>query len=422
MGLPAALLFCALRVVVTEVMANPAGGSGALYPEDRNEFVELYNAGSDAVDLNDWALDDGDSRDWLCAWTDSSLLADYPTLQVGHTWLRGGGFAVVLDSEYCAAGAQGGYVRPYRLGDSCLILTTRNTTLGNGLAGTDPVVLISPYGDTSTYGTPLDSSDSLPCDPGDGISWERIDPLGPDTVTNWTACLDSSGCTPGRAASVFGSDDFAVTALVIADTVPLRAGEAATAAVRVANNGQRGSADWDLALWLDRDADGEQGAGERVGSERGVGLEPGAHAEFSFRFTCPDRATDLWAEVTAPAERDPVDNRRRVSVGPGTGRLLDAARARFSPDGDRFEDTLEVRYHLPGPSGWLELAVFDLRGRKVAELYRGSYSGSAFGACAWDGRKSDGRSAAAGIYAVALNCKCEGRSYQARLPIVLFRK
>ena len=40
------------RIVVTEVMPNPAGSSGAREPEDRNEFVELHNL-SDAANAEE---------------------------------------------------------------------------------------------------------------------------------------------------------------------------------------------------------------------------------------------------------------------------------------------------------------------------------------------------------------------------------
>jgi len=161
-------------VSITEVMANPRGPTGAHQPEDRNEFVELYNYGPEPVDLFAWTIDDGDAIDYIAAWTDSSLLQDNPTLRINETWLGPGAYAVVLDPEYADTAALGGFVRPYRFPDSTLILTVRNTTIGNGLAGNDPLVLISSsaygFADTSTFGTPLDLTDGFPTDAGDGVS------------------------------------------------------------------------------------------------------------------------------------------------------------------------------------------------------------------------------------------------------------
>ncbi len=416
-----AALLCASRVVITEVMANPAGGSGVGYPEDRNEFIELHNPTRHAVDLFNWALDDGDARDYICPWADSSLLLDNPTLQLGHTWLRPGGYAVVLDSEYTSLDPQGGHIRPWRFADSTLVLTVRNTTLGNGLANNDPVWLISPYGDTSTFGTPLDNSDSLPCDAGDGVSWERIDPLGPDTVSNWTICLDSAGATPGRPASLLALDDFAVTELALLDTAPLQKGTAAAARARIANQGRQASAAWEMLAWLDLDGNGSQDPAERVVSVPGFSLAPGSDTALEFRFACPNRATDLWVEVAAPAECDPADNRRRITVAPGMGRLLELVRARFTPDRDRFEDSLEVLWHLPEPGGRLKVSVFDLRGRVVARLFDGR-AARADDAAYWDGNRLDGGPAPAGIYAVTLSYSFSGRKVEARLPAVLVRR
>ncbi len=133
-------LLCASRIVITEVMANPAGKSGSHMPEDRNEFVEIYNSSDNAIDLLDWTVSDGDGADHLTAWTDSSILNNCPALRIGSTWLNPGRYAVVLDSEYTDPSPLGGFVQPYRFGDSALILTTGNTTLGNGLAATDPVI------------------------------------------------------------------------------------------------------------------------------------------------------------------------------------------------------------------------------------------------------------------------------------------
>jgi hypothetical protein len=44
-------------VVINELHYNPDGG------DDLEEFIELYNAGHDAVDLAGWTIDDGDGVD-----------------------------------------------------------------------------------------------------------------------------------------------------------------------------------------------------------------------------------------------------------------------------------------------------------------------------------------------------------------------
>ncbi|MBS4015303.1 MAG: lamin tail domain-containing protein, partial [Candidatus Latescibacteria bacterium] len=46
------------RIVINEVMANPRGVTGAGYPEDRNEFVELFNVSQETVDVCGWRITD----------------------------------------------------------------------------------------------------------------------------------------------------------------------------------------------------------------------------------------------------------------------------------------------------------------------------------------------------------------------------
>ncbi|MEO0009114.1 MAG: lamin tail domain-containing protein [candidate division WOR-3 bacterium] len=224
------------RVVVTEVMSNPAGADGAQYPEDRNEFVEIYNAGSRAVDLFNYRISDGDAEDVIRAWTDSSILIRHPNVLIGTTWLKPGGYAVILDPEYTDPEGQGGFIQPYRFADSTLILTVGNTTIGNGLAVNDPV-LIYGYEDTTTFGTPDNLHDGFPFNPGDGYSWERIDINGPDAPDNWAVCPDSAGCTPGGQNAVAMRVDVALTRLEILDTSFPGAGEAFRLGVGVCNQG-----------------------------------------------------------------------------------------------------------------------------------------------------------------------------------------
>jgi hypothetical protein len=420
-----AALLAASRIFITEVMANPAGGSGAHMPEDRNEFVELYNAWREAVDLADWTVNDGDAKDQLTAWQDSSVLAGNPTLRVNQTWLDPGCYAVVLDSEYTDPGPTGGYARPYRFGDSTLLMTTRNTTLGNGLADRDPLALVasSAYGfaDTSTFGTPNDTADSIPCDAGDGISWERIRIDRPDTVSNWIGCLDSAGCTPGAPNSIAMFLDLAVTELSLSDSAVPDA--RITAAARVANPGLLAADNWSLSLYLDRNLNGRADAGEVVRSFAGWLLQPDSDSLMQAEFVCPKAKTDLWAQVTCAGDRDTLNNRRRITINPGgSGRLLNLDLSSFSPDGDGFEDALTVMYKVPVTDGRLNAAVFDLAGKQVQVLCRNLRADDERGVLFWDGRRSNGTTAPVGVYAVWLEYRQGGTTRSERLPVVLVRR
>lgn len=415
------LAVTASRVVVNEVMANPAGATGALQPEDRNEFVEIYNPGPVAVDLWNWTIDDGDSRDVLVAWQDPSVLDANPTLLINTTWLRPGGYAVVLDSEYTAPNPEGGYVQPYAFGDGTLLLTTGNTTLGDGLAVTDPLILASPYGDTSTFGTPFTPGDSLPCNPGDGISWERIRPERPDTADNWTTCLDPAGATPGAPSSILSFTDLAIDTLVLAEPAHLKPGSPLPVLLRVANPGFTTASGWSVFLFLDHDGNGQPDPSGMLDSLDGWPFAPGEDSVLSVSLTCPRTRTDLWSAVACPDDRDSTNDRRRITIDPaGAERLLSLVTSGFSPDGDGFEDELQVVYRLPESGEHLRIAVFDLAGRAVRTLFDGRPV-SDQGMVSWDGRDGAGNRMAAAVYAVWLESRTRSSTRTEKLPAVLYR-
>ncbi|MFO7650685.1 MAG: hypothetical protein R6X13_05010 [bacterium] len=64
--------------------------------------------------------------------------------------------------------------------------------------------------------------------------------------------------------------------------------------------------------------------------------------------------------------------------------------------------------------------MFDLRGRRVSRVFEGR-AGTAHGGESWDGRREGGTLCPAGIYAVKLSYRVEGRTVEARLPFVLAR-
>jgi hypothetical protein len=189
------------QVIINEVISNVKGGEGgAGAPGDRNEFVELLNISPDTIDVGGWFLDDGDARDVVRAWTDSTV--NDPDVIMNTTMIPSGAYAVILDPEYPDTG-DGNYLQPYDFPPNTIVLTVGNTTLGNGLQNTDPLFLYDQ--DTlliSTYGTPSDTTDTIPMNPGDGISAERINSALPDHESNWLPSIDSTGSTPGKENSV----------------------------------------------------------------------------------------------------------------------------------------------------------------------------------------------------------------------------
>lgn len=402
------------RVVITEVMSNPAGANGAQYPEDRNEFVEVYNAGNRAVDLFNYRISDGDAEDVIRAWTDSLILIRYPNVLIGSTWLKPGGYAVILDPEYTDQEGQGGFIQPYQFADSTLILTVGNTTIGNGLAVNDPVSIYG-YEDTTTFGTPHNLSDGFPFNPGDGCSWERIDITGPDEPDNWGICPDSAGCSPGRQNAVAMRVDVALTKLEILDANPPGAGEVFHLGAGVRNQGYVSSPPGNLQLLYYPE--------DLIQEMILPVMSPRQESLFVFEIEMPSVPKEIWARAVVPGDRDTGNNLARITVNPKMGTaLLILQNPSFSPDGDGFEDSLLIRYRLPEPGGRLRMRIFNLGASIVRILVDTKTVSESLGLICWDGRQDNGQPAPAGIYLVVLDYYRGAGRLRSKLPVVLIRK
>jgi hypothetical protein len=183
------------QVVVNEVMSNPIASD-----EDFDEFIELYNNSGSSVDLSGWTFTDGDANDNIIAWNESvhgDISDADPTFNT--TNLPSNSYAVILDQEY-ESGTQ-----PYDFPAGTIILTTSNTTLGDGLETSDPVELLNGSSVIiSTYGSPANGSDGLPFNPGNGYSAEKKHSSIPDVEGNWEKSANIGG-TPGDQNSVYDS-------------------------------------------------------------------------------------------------------------------------------------------------------------------------------------------------------------------------
>ncbi|HET9913745.1 MAG TPA: lamin tail domain-containing protein [Anaerolineales bacterium] len=207
-------------VIISEVMANPCG---PLEVRKWNEYVELYNYGTQPVDVGGWWLADtgesgAGSPDQLVSWSQrnpNELLGS--NLVLNSTIIPARGYALILSPIY----AQGAfpYTMPYRFPANTTILTVASSrSLGDdyfNIIGDGPGldVLVLYKGGTSviqevlsTYGTPKvdqyvtnirdDNRDNLPFDLHECSSAERILPAGADTFDNWREIPNGS---PGEA-------------------------------------------------------------------------------------------------------------------------------------------------------------------------------------------------------------------------------
>jgi hypothetical protein len=180
--------------------------------EDTGEFIELYNTGDEPVDVIGFTFTDGDATDVI-----------QPFQKDGKGIIPPKGYGVVLDSEYAGQ---------YQIPDTAVLLTTKNTTLGDGLATNDPITLFD------KTGKPIDTY-SHPFNPGNGISAERLDPLKGDEPDNWKASNDVSGSTPGKENSHLKPLPESIRLLVIIGPDNIEEGKVEIFRVEVQANGEK---------------------------------------------------------------------------------------------------------------------------------------------------------------------------------------
>ena len=185
-------------LVLNEVYPNPPGPeSGSGSPGDRFEWIELYNPTASPLSISGIWLSDGDEVDSLVPVEDSLYLQVFPGVRIATDTLPPQGFALILDREFLGTGDS---AYPIQIPPQTVLLTTSDTDLGNGLSNSDPLILLSPTGDTlDVYGTPENPEDSLPLNPEDGVSVERVSWQTGDIWTNWR--FSRWGASPGRTNS-----------------------------------------------------------------------------------------------------------------------------------------------------------------------------------------------------------------------------
>ena len=159
------------QLIFSEIMFDLEGS------DSPNEFVEVYNSGTDSVDLSFWQISDKFSTDEL---VDGGMGTIIPPER----------YAVILEGDYDEA--TGIYLN--LIPDSVLIVRVDDSSIGNGLSAADSLFI------TDSSGTISDSlgwSDIS----ASGFSYERKRLDHPNTIANWATSLDSLG-TPGFLNSV----------------------------------------------------------------------------------------------------------------------------------------------------------------------------------------------------------------------------
>jgi len=400
-------------------MANPKGSdSGAGMPGDRNEFLEIYNNSNETIDLTGWQLTDFDATDGIIAWSDPKILARYPKIIINSIIIPAHRYAVILDPEYTSDDTTGGYVEPYSFPDSTLILTIGNTTLGDGLSTTDPVLLYAPASAESTsFGTPFDTTDSLPADAGDGTSWERITPDSVDAATNWLRCLCSTGSTPGSANSTVSFRDLALGSNDISFAPdPAQAQSPVTIKAIVHNRSFMPITDWQLLVFDDSNHDRIEQPLERLTALDGSTLAAEEEIAQEFVWARPPAGVHtIGVALSCPADQDSSNNCAFADLAVcGTNEYLKIVNSPFNPE----NDTAVIDYYLPEPGGYLTIAIYDLAGRSTKILEKKKIA-AIQGRVFWNGRNENDRTMPVGIYIVNLEYRAGNLTYQSKKALVV---
>uniref|UniRef100_A0A7C6E9L4 LTD domain-containing protein n=1 Tax=candidate division WOR-3 bacterium TaxID=2052148 RepID=A0A7C6E9L4_UNCW3 len=409
------------RVVINEVMANPKGSTGPGTPEDRNEFVELYNVSDETINLAGWRITDLDAIDSIVAWTDTVLLVKYPDVIINSTNLPPHAFALILDPEYTTTGI-GGYELPYAIPANTLILTVGNTTIGNELQNNDPLLFYSPdCAETTSFGTPLDTIDSFPYSAGDGKSWERVSPTAFDQKDNWRISIDGFGSTPGQKNSIISYKDLALYNFY---PLPNQTDSASiTLVINVYNKGYQAAQDWQVVIYNDLNFNHREDRGERLFLLFGNLLKPQTDTTFLVNWPSPVSGNnEVWAVLSYEQDQDSTNNQMMTYVyKAGAQDFLKFITNRFSPDQDGYEDTLYIRYEVPAVGGKLNITLFDLRGNEIKTLIQSKIKEKT-GMVYWDGKSKFGTKVATGIYLIKLEYKIGSRIYEQKKSVILAKK
>ncbi len=144
--------------------------------------------------------------------------------------------------------------------------------------------------------------------------------------------------------------------------------------------------EWHNALFSDSDRNGV--ALERISTENPTNLRSNWTSASPITTGAPGTPT-LPNSQTSKSLDNPADG------------LIQLAAERLSPDGDGFEDFLDIRYTLPNEGYAATMRIFDADGLPVQRLVRQELLGRD-GALRWDGDLEDGTRARPGIYVLWL--------------------
>ncbi len=139
------------------------------------------------------------------------------------------------------------------------------------------------------------------------------------------------------------------------------------------------------------------------------------------RFDAPTNNSNNW---TSGAQRGTptLPNSQRAAPASGQDEFIALSPARISPDGDGYEDYLDIVWNLDGAGYSATLSIYDSEGIPVRRIARQELVGTT-GALRWDGNTDDGSRVRPGIYILFAEVfNSDGKVRRSKTPFaVVFR-
>jgi hypothetical protein len=145
-------------------------------------------------------------------------------------------------------------------------------------------------------------------------------------------------------------------------------------------------------------------------STKGVSLE-----RIDFERATQDYTNWHSAAETAGFATPTQQNSQYIPGGSADDGAVSVAQQVFSPDGDGYQDVVNIDYNFTAPGFVANVTIYDARGRLVRTLIRSELLGTETGTFSWDGTMDDRTKARVGIYVIyfeAFNSAGEVKKYK----------
>ena len=318
------------QITLSEIMFDPLGS------EHYDEFIEIFNADSQTVDLTDWRIRVGNGIDKIIS------------PDTGAPRLPSQQYALILDSGYFENSTSYDNLIPAGI----LILTIDNNTFGSGglsNSRAETISLLNAAGHiVSQYTYSIGNQH--------GYSDEKIDLTGPDDASNWANSKVLHG-TPGFTNSVARPAYdlcFSEAATYYTPKCP-QVGDSVDITVTILNHGTQPCLPFSLEFYLDSNKNLQADPGELIEPVKEIEstIVPGDSLPIRWRWTnVPSGRHQMIVRIRADFDLAPLNNQTTIEIVVGVA-ILDVIinEVMYRPAGGNPEwvelyNRGEARYHL----------------------------------------------------------------------------